>query len=61
MGAADQVSRNSIQLGDFAFSIEEQCALHVGACCNDGIMDTHSPQNLQGYPAYVDFIDPFQQ
>jgi hypothetical protein len=37
-----------------------QCALHVGACCNDGIMDTHSPQNLQGCPAYVDFIAPFQ-
>jgi hypothetical protein len=47
-------------IDDFAFSIDEQCALHVGACCNDGIMDTHSPQNLQGCPAYVNFIAPFQ-
>jgi hypothetical protein len=60
MGAADQLFRNFIELDDFAFSIDEQCALHVGAYCNAGIMDTHSPQNLQGYPAYVDFVDPFE-
>ena len=50
------ISAHSID--DLAFSIDEQCALHVGACRNDGIMDTHSPQNLQGCPAYVDLIPP---
>jgi hypothetical protein len=45
---------------DFALSIDEQCALHVGACCNDGIMNAHSPENLQGCPAHVDFVAPRQ-
>jgi hypothetical protein len=43
-------------IDDFPLSIDEQCALHVGACCKDGIMDAHSPQNLQGRPAYVDLV-----
>src|SRR5262245_4228462 len=48
-------------IDDFAFSVDEQCPLHVGASRDDGIMNTHSPQNLQRCPSCVDLVAPCQQ
>jgi hypothetical protein len=45
-----------ISLMNFTVFVDEQCALHIGACCNNSILNTHSPQNLQGCPAYIDLI-----
>ena len=41
---------------DFAVFVDQQCTLHIGACCNDRIMNTHSPKNLQRCPADINFI-----
>src|SRR5262245_36270770 len=46
---------------DLAVLVDEQCPLHIGARRDNGIMNSHSPQNLQGCPAHIDLIASYHQ
>ena len=48
-------------IDDFAACIDEQRTLHIGARCDDSIMDAHSVQDLQGCSADIDLVAPRQQ
>ena len=48
-------------IDDIAFFIDEQGALHIGMCRNNGVMNPHLPENLQSRPAHIDLIAANQQ
>jgi hypothetical protein len=48
-------------INNIAFFIDKYSALHVGARCNNVVMNLHLPENLQRGPAHIDLIASDQQ